>query len=117
MPRFAHECKPPKGLVLASSPLSTANSKRKVVYELIGDIDALKLIDLEREGLGEYKSLIKSQSKINCKNSCNTSTSSFNKSSISVAVSSTCVNPIKNSSSSRQLCSSKSKTCLTFRQC
>lgn len=119
LPKFAHDCKPPKGLVLATSHKNSSNStKHKIVYELVGDVDALKLIDLDSVGLSEYKSLLKSQSKLNCSN--HTSSSSLNKKNASLAVSSSssiCKNPLKTSCSSHRLCSSKSKTCLTYRQC
>ena len=50
MPDFVNEIKAPSGVVLA------ANYTYSRVHELEGDLEALKLIDLEREGLGEYRS-------------------------------------------------------------
>ena len=52
LPQFVLDIATPNGLVLA------ADSKFKGPYELEGDIEALKLIDLEKEGLGEYKSYL-----------------------------------------------------------
>lgn len=49
LPRFVLDIKPPNGVVLASE--YTYNQ----VHELEGDLEALKLVDLEREGLGEYR--------------------------------------------------------------
>ena len=51
MPDFVNEIKPPKGLVLAAEQPSESNS----VHELYGDVHALKMIDLEREGLSQYR--------------------------------------------------------------
>lgn len=47
LPSFVTEIRPPPGVILAS--------EYKPKIELEGDIDALKLIDLDREGLSEYK--------------------------------------------------------------
>jgi hypothetical protein len=52
LPQFVVDIDTPNGLVLA------ADFKFKGPYELEGDIEALKLIDLEKEGLGEYKSYL-----------------------------------------------------------
>ena len=52
MPSFVLEIKPPQGVTLASD--FTYNSH----YELIGDVHALRLVDLEREGLGEYREML-----------------------------------------------------------
>ena len=49
LPSFVLEIKPPSGVVLAS------DYKYDSKFELEGDIEALKLIDLEREGLSEYR--------------------------------------------------------------
>jgi len=49
MPDIVKEIRNPEGIVLA------ANHNYNTLHELEGDVDALKLIDLEREGLGEYK--------------------------------------------------------------
>lgn len=52
LPEFVLEIRPPKGISLA------ADCSSDPVYELEGDVHALKLIDLDREGLGEYKSQV-----------------------------------------------------------
>lgn len=52
MPPFVLEIKPPAGIILAS------DTKNSSVYELEGDIQALSLIDLDQEGLSEYKNLL-----------------------------------------------------------
>lgn len=46
-----------KGIVLASdvNKLSTDAATQTTVHELYGDVEALKLVDLEREGLSEYR--------------------------------------------------------------
>jgi hypothetical protein len=49
LPSFVLEIKPPTGVVLAS------DYQYNGMYELEGDLDALSLVDLEREGLGEYR--------------------------------------------------------------
>ena len=49
LPNFVHEIRNPDGLVLA------ADYKSSGIHELEGDLHALKLIDLDREGLGEYR--------------------------------------------------------------
>jgi Ca2+-binding EF-hand superfamily protein len=53
LPPFVKEIKPPAGVVLA------ADSNSTTVYELEGDVYALNLVDLEREGLVEYRYLLK----------------------------------------------------------
>jgi hypothetical protein len=100
------------------------SQERQVVYELVGDVDALKLIDLDKEGLSEYKPLLRSRSKVvtthnsrrsktiynkSCDSSFNSS--SFDKS-MSLSVSSTC---LSSRNSSRNVYSSKSsKACITY---
>ena len=49
LPDFVHEIKTPDGLVLA------ADYKYNPVHELEGDVDALKLIDFDKEGLSQYR--------------------------------------------------------------
>ena len=49
LPDIVNEIKTPEHLLLA------ANVEYSGLHELTGDIDALKLVDLDREGLGEYK--------------------------------------------------------------
>lgn len=53
LPQFVLDIKTPEGLVLAAEQSNNCS-----VHELEGDLDALKLVDLEREGLGEYKSYL-----------------------------------------------------------
>lgn len=52
LPSFVLEIKPPAGVILA------ADYQYNPVYELEGDVGALKLVDLDREGLAEYRSLL-----------------------------------------------------------
>jgi hypothetical protein len=49
LPEFVFDIKTPDGLVLA------ADYKCMPIHELEGDLHALKLVNLEREGLGEYR--------------------------------------------------------------
>lgn len=49
LPQFVSDIKCPEGIQLA------AQHKYKGVHELEGDIEALKLVDLDKEGLSEYK--------------------------------------------------------------
>ena len=53
LPKFVLDIKTPEGLVLA------ANSNTSRIHELEGDVFAMKLVDLDREGLSEYKSNLK----------------------------------------------------------
>jgi hypothetical protein len=55
LPQFVLDIKPPNGVVLASE------YTYKTVHELEGDIDALRLVDLEREGLGEYRAQLQNR--------------------------------------------------------
>ncbi len=55
LPDFVTQIKPPTGIVLA------ADQHRRLFHELEGEIDALKLVDLDKEGLGEYKEWLKSR--------------------------------------------------------
>ena len=52
LPSFVLEIKPPAGVILA------ADYQYNSVYELEGDVQALRLIDLDREGLSEYKNIV-----------------------------------------------------------
>ena len=54
LPSFVSEFKTPEGLTLA------ANAKYSSVYELYGDVNALKLVDLSANGLSEYASIVAS---------------------------------------------------------
>ena len=54
LPQFVSEFKTPEGLTLA------ANAKYSSVYELYGDVNALKLVDLAANGLSEYASMVAS---------------------------------------------------------
>jgi hypothetical protein len=49
LPDFVLDIKPPAGVVLA------ADYQYNQVHELEGDLQALRLVDLEREGLAEYR--------------------------------------------------------------
>ncbi len=60
LPDFVRDVKTPKQIKLASD--QTFSSE---FYELEGDIDALDLIDLEKEGLGEYVNYGKKSKKDN----------------------------------------------------
>lgn len=51
LPEFVHSIKNPAGIVLAANHSYT--------YELEGDLNALNLIDLEKEGLGMYSSYLR----------------------------------------------------------
>ncbi len=55
LPPFVKEIQPPQGVVLAAD----SNGNPTHVYELEGDVYALNLVDLEREGLLEYRYLLK----------------------------------------------------------
>ena len=52
LPNIVHEVKTPEGLKLATENNLNAS------LELEGDLSALKLIDLDKEGLGEYKEFL-----------------------------------------------------------
>jgi len=68
LPPFVLEIKPPAGIILASDYSESLNN----VYELEGDVSALKLIDLDREGLSEYKNFVQQVNRENpssCSNS------------------------------------------------
>ena len=52
LPAFVREISPPTGIPLA------VNTQVPVINRLVGDVHALTFIDLEREGLGHYRSLI-----------------------------------------------------------
>lgn len=54
LPPFVLEIRPPCGISLAEIKASN-----KTIYDLEGDLEALSLIDLDKEGLGEYKDFIK----------------------------------------------------------
>ena len=57
IPDFVRKIKPPNGMVLA------ADTVHRTVYELEGDVGALKLVDLDGEGLGEYRDQVYSNAK------------------------------------------------------
>ena len=50
LPQFVLDIKQPEGLTLAAEM-----SKQDHVFELEGQVEALILIDLDKEGLSEYK--------------------------------------------------------------
>lgn len=52
LPKFVTEIRPPSGVVLA------AEHQAPPVVELYGDLEALRLINLEKEGLAQYKYLV-----------------------------------------------------------
>lgn len=52
LPEVIRSIKPPADIILASE------KAQNTIHELYGDIEALKLVDLEKEGLSEYKNLI-----------------------------------------------------------
>ena len=52
LPQFVLDIKTPEGLVLAEG------FKYSSVYDLYGDVSALKLVDLAANGLGEYASIV-----------------------------------------------------------
>jgi hypothetical protein len=54
LPDFVKQIKAPPGIILA------AEYYAKAVHELEGDVQALNMIDLEREGLAEYQSFVES---------------------------------------------------------
>ena len=49
LPDFVKDIRPPQGVILAAEYLPAP------VPELEGDVEALRLVDLDREGLTEYK--------------------------------------------------------------
>jgi hypothetical protein len=51
LPDFIREITPPYGM--------TFDFNQNELYDLEGDLFALRLIDLEKEGLGEYKKILK----------------------------------------------------------
>jgi hypothetical protein len=63
LPDFVHEIKPPPGFELASDQQRdelTSGSKSSISpHELVGDVHALVLVDLEKEGLAEYANQVK----------------------------------------------------------
>lgn len=52
LPDFVRKIPAPKGVVLAADLYGNHSS---LLHELYGDVEALKLVDLDREGLGQYK--------------------------------------------------------------
>jgi hypothetical protein len=54
LPSFVVNIKTPENLILAAD----VNNNTSLVHELEGDVDALRLVDLEKEGLSEYKNII-----------------------------------------------------------
>lgn len=57
LPNFVLDIKSPQGLKTAAEQPATATN----IDELYGDLEALKLVDLEREGLGHYRSFLESR--------------------------------------------------------
>ena len=58
LPQYVLDIKSPEGIVLA------ANYRYKTMPELEGDVDALKLVDLDSEGLSEYKEYLERYSSV-----------------------------------------------------
>lgn len=62
LPDFVKEVKPPAGIVLASDSVGKKN------YELVGDVEEfaelarMNLVDLEKEGLGQFREFLMSYS-------------------------------------------------------
>lgn len=52
LPKFVDDIQPPDGVVLASQ------KTKEHFFELEGDIEALKYVDLDKEGLSEYKNYV-----------------------------------------------------------
>lgn len=61
LPRIVTNIQNPEGIVLAAD-----QPPSKMLPELEGEIEALKLIDLEAQGLGEYKSVVYKTEKPEC---------------------------------------------------
>lgn len=59
MPEFIREFKIPKEYA-GLAGVDSETTQLSPIYELEGDIQALSLVDLDKEGLSEYKSLLKS---------------------------------------------------------
>jgi len=62
LPDFAHNLKPPSGFTLAcSKSFQSSQSSQQYCHKLEGDTFALKMCDLEKEGLGMYNYLFQQQ--------------------------------------------------------
>ena len=72
LPNEVLEIKHPEGIKLASD---VREDESNSVAELVGDVDALRLVDLEREGLSEYMSYIKSRTSETLNGKTNSKTS------------------------------------------
>ena len=81
MPKFVLDIKAPNGLVLAADYIYNP------IYELEGQLDALKLIDLELEGLSEYKPQIEKLQTKNTEQATNISIRPLNNAMTTSAVS------------------------------
>jgi hypothetical protein len=66
LPQFVLDIKSPDGIVLAS------DYRYRTIHELEGDVDALKLVDLDREGLSEYKEYLERYVLTSSNNTSNT---------------------------------------------
>ena len=69
LPRFLHKIQPPSGIALATQSLPR-KQKTTATYELEGDIEAFKYIDLDKEGLSEYKEYLASRGIYHITNEC-----------------------------------------------
>lgn len=58
LPDYVRNFRPPEGITLASEETAMLR------YELEGDIQALSLVDLDREGLSEYRNVVSQTSTI-----------------------------------------------------
>jgi hypothetical protein len=97
LPQFVKDIKTPEGLVLA-----TDYTPSNQVHELIGDVEALKLVDLESEGLSEYKHQLE---KYMLENASPNTTTSFNNSNTNV------IQPASSSGTISSNSGSSSATC------
>jgi hypothetical protein len=109
LPKFVRDIKAPEGLMLASK------AQPKITHKLVGDLNALKLVDLDKEGLGEYKGQIQglsraSSSKFSINSSLASSLSRSCASSLSSAQGAKSVSSIKSVISSQ----SSQKTALSL---
>ena len=68
LPSFVKEIKTPSGITLAADE---PKKSRSVYYDLEGDIHALNYIDLEKEGLSEYKTYLRENNIIDSKSQDN----------------------------------------------
>ena len=65
LPDFVKQIRPPSGLTLAADHrrqrrrlVNQQQHQQQQEFDLYGDVHALRFVDLEREGLGEYRALV-----------------------------------------------------------